>query len=178
VSALEKPGRLGCAILLATAGCTLLLDFEELVRPCSKDSECTEGFYCSDQSCLPGYPAQPDASVTLTADAGLDAGPQAPDAAVDGSVVVDAAVGADAALSVDAAVSVDAALPVDAASSNVMTDASQAQDASSVVDASGPLDAATDGDAGMAPDAALSDAATADGAIADGAMVDAASGGG
>jgi hypothetical protein len=53
------------------------MQWSDLIRPCERDVDCTEGYYCSEQVCLPGYPAQPDASLLFIPDAG-----DTPDAAL------------------------------------------------------------------------------------------------
>lgn len=73
------------AALLVAGGCTLVpllpwdtmaedckddpncpdMRWDELIKPCEKDKDCQEGYYCSEQTCLPGYPPQPDASIIV-----------------------------------------------------------------------------------------------------------------
>ena len=63
---------LGAAFVVTAAGCTLMpfMQWSDLIRPCEQDKDCTEGYYCSEQVCLPGYPEQPDASLLFIPDGG------------------------------------------------------------------------------------------------------------
>ena len=39
--------------LAAASSCTLLLDTESLITPCTVDDDCDEGFACDERACLP-----------------------------------------------------------------------------------------------------------------------------
>ena len=41
------------AAVAGLTGCTLLLPTGELIKPCTEQAECDEGFICQDEACLP-----------------------------------------------------------------------------------------------------------------------------
>ena len=40
-------------VAVVAAGCTLLLPTQDLIKPCTAQADCDDGFVCEDNACLP-----------------------------------------------------------------------------------------------------------------------------
>ena len=50
------------ATVVALGSCTLLLPTGELIKPCTEQADCDDGFLCEDEACLPEDEGEANAS--------------------------------------------------------------------------------------------------------------------
>jgi hypothetical protein len=49
------------AVVAGLSGCTLVLQTDQLIKPCSSPADCDKGFICQENSCLPADDADANA---------------------------------------------------------------------------------------------------------------------